>query len=45
MALKMALFVPLASILAYRKVGKAYFQLIEVRCPATAPRGSGMDRH
>ncbi|PSC72660.1 exportin-7 isoform X2 isoform A [Micractinium conductrix] len=32
MALKLALSIPLADILAYRKVGKAYFALLDVLC-------------
>lgn len=32
MALKMALSIPLADILAYRKVAKAYFMLLDVLC-------------
>ena len=32
MALKMALSVPLPDILAYRKVSKAYFGLVDVLC-------------
>uniref|UniRef100_A0A061RU54 Ran-binding protein n=1 Tax=Tetraselmis sp. GSL018 TaxID=582737 RepID=A0A061RU54_9CHLO len=31
-ALKMALSIPLADILAYKKVGKAYFEMMEVLC-------------
>lgn len=31
-ALKMALSIPLADILAYRKVAKAYFMLLDVLC-------------
>lgn len=31
-ALKMALFIPLADIMAYRKVARAYFALLDVLC-------------
>ncbi len=36
-ALKMALAVPLADIMAYRKVGRAFFQLLEVLSHNHAP--------
>jgi exportin-7 len=32
MSLKLALSTPLADILAYRKLGKAYFSLLDVLC-------------